>query len=289
MISDFRSNRVYFSAKMLFLCPVTFKGLTETLNYHNVEWHLLEGTNDIWCRDYMPIQITEDVFAGYRYYPDYLLKSKKYIQSITDGVSLSENMGFNLDNQLIDIIIDGGNIVKCDDKIIMTSKVFEENPSYTVTKLSSIIENAMEAELIVVPWDVHEYFGHSDGICRYTGKDTLLLTSYREIDSRMTDRFLKCLKPHFREVNEIHFSKKTVHPYRWAYINWLQVENLIILPSFGIEEDEEALIQIKEYMPGYKNHIEQVPATDLIIHEGCFNCASWTIFTKDKALSPICI
>lgn len=33
-------------------------------------------TNDYWARDYMPIQLGENEFLKYRYYPDYLVKSK---------------------------------------------------------------------------------------------------------------------------------------------------------------------------------------------------------------------
>ena len=129
MISDFNCHRVYLSAKMATLCPITFKGLTEVLSKHNILWSVLEETKDIWCRDFMPIQIDVNSYASYRYHPDYLLKSAKYRKMITDGSVIGNSLGLNLVNDLEHIIIDGGNIVKCDDKIIMTGKIFEENPS----------------------------------------------------------------------------------------------------------------------------------------------------------------
>lgn len=276
MISDFNCNRVYLSAKMATLCPITFKGLTEVLSKHNILWSVLEETKDIWCRDFMPIQIDVNSYASYRYHPDYLLKSAKYRKMITDGSVIGNSLGLNLVNDLEHIIIDGGNIVKCDDKIIMTGKIFEENPSYTVAQLSDKIENTFNAELIIIPWDTHEYFGHSDGVCRYIGNNQILITSYRDIDQRMTDRFVNCLKPHFNDIHELKFSGKSSKSINWAYINWLQTDRLLILPSFDIKEDAEAFEQISHYMNNYL--IEMVDTRDLIIHEGGLNCCSWTTF-----------
>ena len=72
-------------------------------------------------------------------------------------------------------------------------------------------------------------------------------------------------------------TKKKPHKYSWAYINWLQTEQVLILPKFGIEEDEQAFEQISKLMLEYAGRIEMVDASDLVIHGGCFNCCSWTI------------
>ena len=54
MIPDSLCNRVYFSALLSEVCPVTYRGLIEVLNKYDVPHSLLQGTRDIWCRDYMP-------------------------------------------------------------------------------------------------------------------------------------------------------------------------------------------------------------------------------------------
>ena len=85
MIHDNCCNRVFFSALLRDRCPITFNGLTEVLDKHEVPWSLLEGTKDIWCRDYMPIQILPNQFMGYDYHPDYLLQTAKDRTTISDG------------------------------------------------------------------------------------------------------------------------------------------------------------------------------------------------------------
>ena len=39
----------------------------------------LLNTRDIWSRDYMPVQLTNDLFLNYTYSPDYLSDQKAYI------------------------------------------------------------------------------------------------------------------------------------------------------------------------------------------------------------------
>jgi len=51
----------------------------------------------------------------------------------------------------------------------------------------------------------------------------------------------------------------------------------LMIPAFGCPEDEQAFDQIVSFMPMYKDRIEMVPATDLVRHEGCLNCVSWTV------------
>ena len=49
MIPESLSNRVYFSALLPEVCPVTYSGLVEILDMYGVPHSLLEGTNlHIW-------------------------------------------------------------------------------------------------------------------------------------------------------------------------------------------------------------------------------------------------
>ena len=85
MIPESLSNRVYFSALLPEVCPVTYSGLVEILDRYGVPHSLLEGTKDIWCRDYMPIQTIDNRFVLFCYEPDYLLDTAKHKASITNN------------------------------------------------------------------------------------------------------------------------------------------------------------------------------------------------------------
>ena len=168
MIQDNQCNRVFFSALLRERCPIAFRGLTEVLDRYEVPWSLLEGTNDIWCRDYMPIQVLPNQFLGYDYHPDYLLRNANDKATITDGNEICRKLGYACSNMLGTVKIDGGNLVKASGRAIMTSKIFEENPGANLSDFIRCIETALGASLVVLPWDSNEEFGHSDGICRNT-------------------------------------------------------------------------------------------------------------------------
>lgn len=277
MIQDNQCNRVYLSALLRERCPIAFQGLIDVLDKYDVPWSLLEGTNDIWCRDYMPIQVLPNIFASYKYWPDYLLRSKKDIATITDGTTICRNFGYSCNGYLESVVIDGGNTIKADGRVIMTAKILEENPGSDISELVRAIQNTFGARLVLLPWDSNEEFGHSDGICRYIGGDRVLMTNYKDFDRHMAERFRKVLKANFKTVEELSFTTRNPHKHSWAYINWLQTEQVLILPKFGIEEDEKAFEQVSRLMPEYAGRIEMVDASDLVIHGGCFNCCSWTV------------
>lgn len=64
MITDAEANFVYFSG-LLQENPKYqdfSQRLTDVLKKHNISHGYLPGTRDIWCRDYMPVQVERDRF-----------------------------------------------------------------------------------------------------------------------------------------------------------------------------------------------------------------------------------
>ena len=278
MIKESLCNRVYFSALLPEACPVTYKGLVEVLDMHGVPHSLLEGTRDIWCRDYMPVQMTDHEFVSFDYNPDYLLDTAAHRRTISDGYAVAKANGFDYIHDRRDIKIDGGNTVHSGMKMILTSKVFEENPGMPYDHLCRSLRMSLGAEPVFIPWDANEIYGHTDGVVRFIDDDTVLMTNYAQWDAKMARRFRRCLEPHFRTVHELRFDVRKPYRNNWAYIKWLQTDKVLILPKFNVPEDDQALSQVAALMPEYDGRIEMVDATDLTRYEGCLNCASWTVY-----------
>lgn len=277
MLNDFEMNKVFVSDLLKTIAPKAYQGIRDACERFSVPFEELNGTKDIWCRDYMPLQVDTGIFQKYHYFPDYLLRSDEDRATITDGGKICEKQVIRPKSKLKDIVIDGGNVVKCDYKIIMTSKVFEENAFYTVCELSEIIQPALNARLIVLPWDSAEVFGHSDGICRYVGDDTILMTNYWDFDRKMAQRFHHVLSMQGFRVKELRYSNPKPYKYSWAYINWLQTEQMLVIPSFGRSEDQQAYDQILSLMPQYADRAVMVDSTELVKMGGALNCCTWTI------------
>lgn len=128
MIPDWKTNKIYFSQKLKSKFPETYTLLKKELENLEQKVLLLPKTNDIWARDYMPIQTSENRFLEYRYDPDYLQGNsdekgtrelKSYPDIICDAINLKTTKS--------ELVIDGGNIVKSDNTVILTDKVIWEN------------------------------------------------------------------------------------------------------------------------------------------------------------------
>ena len=57
--NDTMTNFVYISDKLKEFYPRIYARLTKLFNEMDIEWGEIEGTKDIWIRDYMPIQISD--------------------------------------------------------------------------------------------------------------------------------------------------------------------------------------------------------------------------------------
>ena len=83
MIADYETNVVYVADTLERRFPDVFQGLKLNLESRGIPLRVIPGTLDIWCRDYMPIQVAEQRFVQFRYAPDYL--TGKYRRLRADG------------------------------------------------------------------------------------------------------------------------------------------------------------------------------------------------------------
>lgn len=270
MIPDYQCNVVYFSEWLKKDYSDIYKGLAVILNRHDVAYDIIPITKDVWCRDYMPLHLDKERYLCYEYKPDYLMNSARNRKYITDSLNVCRGMQLNI--KKTPLIMDGGNVVKVGNKAIMTEKVFVENPSMDEDMLKKQLEKQMECEVVFIPWDRNEKYGHSDGIIKPISDNTILMTNYHDFDREYTNEVVKRLSSKF-EIETLSYKVRKTAPESWAYINFLTVGKLIVLPALGKEEDEQALSQIKRYYP--ECLVEQLNISDLVKDGGGLNCVSW--------------
>lgn len=278
MITDDQTTEVYFSSILPEKCPVLNRYIADILEENQIHYAYLSETKDIWCRDYMPIQIKENRFVFYKYTPDYLKKILRLQTDTKEMCQLSQNhLEQVMQNAVtIDLVLDGGNVVKGGDTVIMTEKVFVENKDKTRSEVERILKDAFQCDMLFLPWDHKETFGHSDGVVHYAGRGKILLTNYDDISPYYYSRFQKALEKHF-EVIPLKYKSKRQHARSWAYINFLQIGKLVLVPQLGLEEDGQALEQISKAIPDCK--VEGIPALEAVRKGGALNCISWNIIS----------
>ena len=280
MITDNLTTAVYFSGLLPKKCPTVNQHIAEVLKANRIPYAYLTETKDIWCRDFMPIQIAEDRFVSYKYTPDYL-QDKTGLRLQTNPETVLQAQQNRLTHVLqnavkVDLILDGGNVVKCGNTIVMTEKVFTENRDKLPIEVDRILKDAFQSDMLYLPWDHQETFGHSDGIVHYAGDGKVLITNYGDISPRYYSRFRVALEKHF-EVIPLYYKTKKIHARSWAYINFLQIGKLILVPQLGLEEDEQALEQISNAMPDCE--VLGIPALEAVRRGGGLNCISWNTTT----------
>lgn len=273
---DANTDTVFFSDLLPKKYPLLYQSLDTVLTDNSIDHRLLENTKDIWCRDYMPIQTDEKHFVFYKYNPNYL-QAKHLQKTITDAHEI-RNINWLRQGEVadLDLVVDGGNVVRCGDKIVMTEKVFFENRDKPRKEVRRLLEEAFLCDIVFLPWDRHEFLGHSDGIIHYIGENRVIMTNYGDFDVDMEHKFNRVLEKHF-EVIPLSYNVKSKHQRSWAYVNFLQIGRLVIVPQLGIPEDEQALQQISDAMPICK--VIGVPALEAVRKGGALNCISWNVAT----------
>ena len=267
---------VYIARGLSAFEPVC-KNLMCALDSNGIECEFLPRTPNpkhIWARDYMPLQLDKGRFLSYRYRPDYL---KGYDGYIPQYRRICSDLG--LEYIQTDIVLDGGNVVKCGSKVIMTDKIFKENPSWGRNDLVAELERLLQAEIVLIPWDRYEMFGHADGMVRYIVGDSILLNNYADFDPYLRKQLLKALGPHF-SIAELHYGTALNKRFSWAYINLLQTENCIFIPGLGLPEDSLAAEQIQGFFPD-TNVIQIKDCQSLVLQGGALNCVTWNIYTEN--------
>lgn len=281
MIADSETNVVNFSEllKTDTKFASTCYSIIEILESNSIKYNFIPNTKDIWARDYMPIQIEENEFIEYRYDPDYLQgtgKDKREIKSYPDIIFES----LNKSAIKTDIILDGGNVVKSKNTVVLTDKIISENKgSYGKKELINKLKLLFKIEnIILIPWDTSERFGHSDGMVRFIDEGTVLLNGIYKSNDDFEKRLTKPFIEKGINLKWLHFNIKNPNKNNWAYINFLRTKDIIILPKLNIIEDDLALAQIKKYFSVYDkaNKIFQVDMTQIVKYGGALNCITWT-------------
>jgi agmatine deiminase len=280
MITDKETNTIYFSEKLKEQFPEIANQIYNTIDLLGAKCRFLSGTKDIWARDYMPVQVDEHKLIQYTFYPDYLIDFEN-IKSDPESICAD----LNLTTVRSDIILDGGNVIKSDNCVIMTDKIVLENKyKYTKEQLLYKLKDLFEVEKIVlIPWDRGERYGHADGMVRFIDNETVLLQGYYKtrkdlFEVGFIENLLGTLKENHLKYEFVNIDYPEKINAKFAYLNYLQTKDFILLPSLGIDEDDEALEQeIKKYFPGYLDKIRKIKMNSIINRGGALNCISWTI------------
>jgi agmatine deiminase len=184
--------------------------------------------------------------------------------------------------KIVDIVLDGGNVIKSKNKVILTTKIFKENSTISEETLIVQLKNYLGVnQIIIIPQEPKDHIGHADSIVRYIDGNTFLLNQYPK--DKLYEDFRYALKASLSnaDLSYIEFpynSWKNDDPYdaTGCYINFLEIGNYIFLRQFNDPEDIIAFAKMKDVF--ISREVIGVDCGNMAKLGGVLNCATWNIF-----------
>jgi len=280
MITDSQTNTVYFSNLWSEENPEGFAELQHIIQQAGYTGKLLIATTDedYNCRDYMPVQVAKDDFVQFVFRPvDYYNKGQ--IWEITNPVVVNAVNKLPLP-RFSRLILDGGNIAKAGNKVIVTDKIIADN-RYQFGSDEAVIaelERDLRCKVIVIPAYPNEETGHADGLIRFVDDNTVLLNNTKqEPEQEWLKQVLAILKAHNLAHHDIPCTVEMDQGNAIGlYINYLHVGNLVVVPQFDQKEDAKAL-KVMNKLFGHSHQVVPYNASWIAEFGGVLNCASWTV------------
>jgi agmatine deiminase len=276
MIADFETNFLYLADTLPTKYPNFYERFKSLLNENKIEFELLPNTKDVWAVDFMPVQIEENKFVRFTYNPPYL-QSKKYLKTISNTDEICKAL--NIETIKSEIIIDGGNVTKYTDKVIMTDRIFRDNPNIERKNLIKQLEQLFQIDKIVlVPEQPFDFTGHSDGMVRFIDNHNVIINDYSKEKPEFSRAFEIALHNAGLNYEKIPYNVYENPSNDYAngdYINYLQMENIIIVPTFNFKEDELAVRQLEQIF--YSKKVVTIEGNEIANDGGIINCITWNI------------
>ena len=263
---------IYFSDLLLQQHPAESKVLCDTLNAHQVSHQYLSHTKNIWLRDFMPVQTRTGRLVSFRYEPSYLEKTPDL------RTDFSLDIAPQLDVEFVPshINLDGGNIVFSPSKesVVISDRVFSENSEYHAAALIRQLSTLLEAEVIIIPSLKSDFTGHADSMVRFIDEHTMV-GNHLPSKYGLEQRIKRVLLHHGIDVVDFPYqpAKGSISALG-SYINFLETNSYLFLPTFGIDMDEYAITQARQI---FQKEVVPIHVRNISQQGGCLNCISWEL------------
>ena len=276
MITDIQTNKLFLADCLPKRQPKFFQRFEKVLSSSKIAFEFLPNCKDIWAVDFMPVQVSIDEFVQFTYDPDYL-KPKKYHKTISDVDAICKVI--NLTTQKTKLIVDGGNVSRTTDKVIMCDKVFAENKNLKEKEVIKQLENLFRVDKVLfVPWDTYDFTGHTDGMVRFIDSNTVLINDYSQEEPKFQRSFRMALHNAGLDYVELPYNlpkDPKLISARGLYLNYLQMEQAVIVPIFKTKHDDKAIKVLEKVFNG--QNIVTVNSNELADEGGIINCITWNI------------
>lgn len=231
-------------------------------NMENVQMLVLR-TDDIWIRDYGSIMSIADNGERVAVNPIYAVLPQ-YPQADDNGMGSRWAAHHDIAEQPLNLHTEGGNLWSDGQgTLIMSSQIFYSNRYYSRDTMLDYLHEVFHFDkAIIAPRLTLEETGHIDLLVKLGSEDTVFVS---KAESFSAEEVLRKVKRLFeRETNAKGNPYNVIelptpplylnwfnYTIRRAYTNSLTVNKQVLVPVFGIKQDEEALRIYEDALPDY--------------------------------------
>lgn len=243
--------------------------LFAALDLFNIKYKLLNNTNDIWLRDYMPVKTKSGKYVSFRYEPSYLAGDPQLRTNFKTDIAPH----FVLPVTYSNINLDGGNVVfsPSKTKAVITDRVFSENPEYDKNTLLLELEKLLEASVLIISSLKSDMTGHADGMVRFVDENTIV-TNASLSPYGFETKVKKSLQNYGFNVIDFPYFDSNGNSAIGCYLNFLETGQAIFLPVFSVDTDNKAIQTAKHI---FHKAIIPVNINEIAADGGLLNCISW--------------
>lgn len=252
--------------------------LFAALDLFNIKYKLLNNTKDIWLRDFMPVKTRSGRCVSFRYEPSYLKDNPELKTDFESDILPQLNMP---DLVHSDISLDGGNVVfsPSQKKVIISDRVFSENPDRSEVDLIRELENLLEAKVIIIPSLKSDMTGHADGMVRFASESTVLVNGQKthgdfesKVIKRLEENNLSVIPmPYYETANKAPDGTPSAEG---CYLNYLETENVVFFPVFS-QNHKTYMRAISIVKKALGKRVIPLNVNEIALYGGLLNCISW--------------
>jgi agmatine deiminase len=129
-----------------------------------------------------------------------------------------------------------------------------------------------------VPTDPKDFTGHADGLVRFLDDHTVLINDMKGDKTSFSQALKTALYNAGLDWIEIPYNPYSNQKNSQAngiYINYLQMKDILIVPTFGLKEDDAVVGQFEQLFTG--STIATVESNEIAEQGGILNCITWNI------------
>ena len=254
-------------------------------NFHQrIRYVVNTDLKGIWLRDYAGFNLGTHLVKP-TYKPKYYWGDFAVAQSINENMRILHSL-LELDMEQLDLVWDGGNLVSNGHYGFVSTRLLTDNAKKTQTQIEQLIRTSLGIEPIWVALPEADKLAHTDGYLTFISPNKALVSTYPETwarkypdDQRCVDGLARQLQDLGIEVVRIQEQPQDVaesSPTGNAvglYVNLLQLNSHWLVPTYGLEGEQEILAQFERLNPD--GTIIPIDCTELARLGGVLHCISF--------------